>query len=77
MEVCWGGQGPSCTIVPECLFCHGCGGTLAGGVGVLSKESQEDSQEDSQEVVCGLTGCQQGEPQKNHSDDIENGHGQI
>ena len=32
------------------MFCHGCGGPLAGEVGVLSKKSQEDSQE----VVCGV-----------------------
>ena len=50
VKVCWGGQGPSHTIALEHLFCHGCGGALAGGVGVLSKESQEDSQE----VVCGV-----------------------
>ena len=50
VEVCWGGQGPSHTIVLEHLFYHGCGGALAGGVGVLSKKSQEDSQE----VVCGV-----------------------
>ena len=28
-----GGQGPSHTIVLEHLFCHGCGGALAGAVG--------------------------------------------
>ena len=32
------------------MFCHGCGGALAGGDGVLSKKSQEDLQE----VECGV-----------------------
>ena len=44
------GHSPSDTIVLEHLFCHGRGGALAGGVGVLSKKSQENSQE----VVCSV-----------------------